>query len=84
MNNFNLSEDKQNALIQMAAQKLGKDPAELKKQLESGQIDNITKGMDSKTTGQLNALLNNPKAVEALLGNENIRNILSGLGKGSK
>lgn len=84
MNNFNLSEDKQNALLQMAAQKLGKSPAELKAQLESGNLDSLAKGMDAKSVQQINSLLNNPKALEALLANEKIRGILSGLGKGSK
>lgn len=80
MNNFNISPDKQNALLKMAAQKLGKDPEELKSQLESGKLDSLTQNMDAKSLGQLNSLLQNPKAVEALLGNDKIRAMLGNLG----
>lgn len=84
MNNFNMSQENQNALLQMAAKKLGKDPNELMEQLQSGQLDSITKGMDQKTTNQIGALLNNPKALETLLGNDKIRSMLENLGKGQK
>lgn len=80
MNNFNISPDKQNALLKMAAQKLGKDPEELKSQLESGKLDSLTQNMDAKSLGQLNSLLQNPKAVETLLGNDKIRAMLGNLG----
>jgi len=80
LNNFNISPDKQNALLKMAAQKLGKDPEELKSQLESGKLDSLTQNMDAKSLGQLNSLLQNPKAVEALLGNDKIRAMLGNLG----
>lgn len=81
MNNFNISPDKQNALLQMAAQKLGKDPEEMKSQLESGKLDSLTKNMDAKSLGQINSLLQNPKAIEALLGNDKVRAMLGNLGK---
>lgn len=84
MNNFNLSEEKQQALLQMAAQKLGKSPQELMAQLQSGQLDGLTQSMDPKTSSQVNALLNNPKTVEMLLNNGNIRSMLENLGKGQK
>jgi len=80
LNNFNISPDKQNALLKMAAQKLGKDPEELKSQLESGKLDSLTQNMDAKSLGQLNSLLQNPKAVETLLGNDKIRAMLGNLG----
>jgi len=79
-NNFNVSDDKKNALLQMASQKLGKSPDELQSMLESGQIGELTQNLDPKTAGQVNALLNNPKALETLLKNDKLRAMLGSLG----
>lgn len=84
MNNINLPDDKLNALLAMAGKKLGKDPAELKDQLESGKLDSVLGGMDPKAAGQINSLLKNPKALEAMLGNEQVRNMLGGMLGGKK
>lgn len=79
MNNFNLSEDKLNTLLSIAGKKLGKDPDQLKQQLESGQLDNVLGSMDQKNAGKINTLLQNPKAIETMLQNEGVRNMLNGL-----
>ena len=80
MNNFNVPEEKKNALLQLASQKLGKSPEELQSMLESGQLDSLTKNMDPKAMNQVNALLNNPKAMEMLLKSDKLKALLSNLG----
>lgn len=84
MNNFGIPDDKLNALLKVAGDKLGRDPAELRAELESGKLDNVLGGLDPKAAGQINNLVQNPKAVEALLQNEKIRNLLGGLLGGQK
>jgi len=80
LNNLNVSDEKLNALMQMAANKLGQDPETLKQQLQSGNLDDITKNMDPKAASQLGNIINNPKAIEALLGSDKIRSILGRAG----
>jgi len=80
LNNFNVPEEKKNALLQLASQKLGKSPEELQSMLESGQLDSLTKNMDPKAMNQVNALLNNPKAMEMLLKSDKLKALLSNLG----
>lgn len=81
MNNLNLSQDKVNALLGMAAKKLGKSPDELKKQLQSGDLNSLAQNMDANASGQINKVLNDPKALEALLQNEKIKALLGSLGR---
>lgn len=84
MNNFNLSEDKQRALLEMAGKKFGKSPEELKAQLESGQLDSLLGNIDTQKKDQINSLLQNPKALEAMLQNEQVKKLLGGLLGGQK
>ena len=81
MNNLNLSDDKVNALLNMAGQKLGKNPSDLKDQLQSGNIDSLMSGLDPKAASQIQNLLSNPAALEALMKNEQLRKLLGGLGR---
>lgn len=80
MNNLNLSDSQLSALLNMAGKKLGQDPAQLKSQLENGKLDNLLGGLDASTAQKVNGVLSNPKAVEALLGNEQVRSLLQSLG----
>jgi len=79
MNNFNLSDEKVNTLLQIAATKLGKDPQELRDQLESGSLDNLTKGLNPVAAKQFQSMLSNPKAAESLLSDSKVQTLLSGL-----
>jgi len=81
MNNLNLSDDKVNALLNMASQKLGKSPDDLKSQLQSGNLDSLMGGIDPKAASQIQNLLSNPAALEALMKNEQLRKLLGGLGR---
>ena len=82
MTNFNMSDDKMNSLLNMAGQKLGKNPNELREQLQSGDMDALLKNLDPKSASKVQNLLSNPKALETLMQNEHIRNLLSGMGRG--
>jgi len=80
MSNFNLNEIKKNALLQMAGKQLGTDPAQLKEKLDAGQVDDIVSGLNPQQKQQLNGLLQNPQALNALFGTEQVQNLLKSLG----
>ena len=80
MSNFNLSEMKKNALLQMAGNKLGTDPAALKEKLESGQVNDLVAGLSPQQKEQLNAYLQNPQALSALFGSEQVQSLIKSLG----
>lgn len=84
MNNANFSSDKMEGILKLAGQKLGKDPQELKSQLEQGNLDQVIGGLDPKVQKQISTLANNPKALEAIMKNDNISNMLAGLMGGRK
>lgn len=81
---MNIPDDKLNSLLQIAGSKLGKDPQQLRADLEAGKLDGVLGSLDAKSAGQVNNLLQNPKALEALLGNDKIKNLLNGLMNGQK
>lgn len=84
MNMNQIPQDKLDALLQAAGKKLGKDPSQLRAELESGNLDNIVGNMDAKTAGQVNQLLKNPDALKSMLENDKIRNLLSKFGGGNR
>lgn len=84
MNNLNIPDDKLNTMLQMAGQRLGRDPEELRSELQSGKMDNILGGLDPKAAGQIQGLLQNPKALEAMLQNDKVKNLLNSLMGGQK
>ena len=81
MTNFNLPDDKVDSLLNMAGEKLGKSPDELREQLQSGNMDALLKNLDPKAASRLQSLLSNPRALEMLMQNEQLRNLLGGMGK---
>lgn len=80
MSNFNLNNANKNALLQMASKKLGADPAQLQKAIESGQTDELTKSLDADTAAKVNGFLQDPEKLKALLGNQQIQQLLKNLG----
>jgi len=80
MSNLNISEMKKNALLQMAGKQLGKDPGEIKEKLESGQVQDIVNGLSDEQKQKLNGLLQNPQALNSLLGSDQVQNLLKALG----
>jgi len=80
MSGLNLNEIKKNALLQMAGKQLGTNPGELKQKLDSGQVQDIVNGLNDQQKQQLNGLLSNPQALSALLGSDQVQNLIKALG----
>ena len=80
MSNLNLDEAKKNMLLQMAGKQLGKDPTELKQKLESGQVQDVVNGLSDEQKQKLQGVLQNPQKLNALLGSEQVQNLLKALG----
>jgi len=68
-----------NTLLNIASKKLGKTPEQLQAELDQGKMDELVKNLDPKVAGQVNGLLKNPKALEAMMGNEKVKNMLENL-----
>lgn len=79
MNNLNVSGEQMNTLLNIASKKLGKTPEQLQAELDQGKMDELVKNLDPKVAGQVNGLLKNPKALEAMMGNEKVKNMLENL-----
>lgn len=79
MQNLNLSEANKNALLKLAQQKLGADPEQLRRQLDSGNAADLVKNLDPKTQAKVNGLMQNPQALNALLKNPQVQNLLKNL-----
>lgn len=79
MSNLNLSQDNMDTLLKLAGKKLGQDPSSIKNQLEQGNLNQVIGGLDPKVQKKIAELANNPKAVNALMQNNNVQNLLSGL-----
>lgn len=77
-----LPPEKMNALLKLAGQKLGRDPEVLKQQIESGQMDQITNGMNPEQAKQIQSVLQNPKAIGQILENPQVKRMLGELMKG--
>lgn len=84
MNNLNIPDDKMDALLKLAGQKLGKNPNDIKNQLENGNLEQVISGLDPGVQNKINALANNPNALDALMKNNGVQNLLSGLMGGKK
>ncbi|MDR2909218.1 MAG: hypothetical protein LBU86_04995 [Oscillospiraceae bacterium] len=79
MSNFNIDAVKKNMLLKMAGRQLGKDPGELREKLDSGNIQELVDGLDPSAKEKVNAMLQNPQALSALLGNEQVQNLIKNL-----
>jgi hypothetical protein len=77
MQNLNLSQQQMDNLLKLAGKKLGKDPEELRGQLERGELDQMIGGLKPETQSKIAELANNPKAVEALLGGGRLGEIIA-------
>ena len=84
-NNFNLSPDQLDQLLGVAGQKLGTDPQQLKSQLQSGALDGVMNRIPPEKAQEINALLQDPQALEQFLSSPKVKMMLAALlGKGGK
>jgi len=82
-NNFDLTPEQTQRLLNIAGQKLGADPARLQQQLESGKLGELMGRMNPQQSARLNQLLQDPEALKQTLSSPAVRAMLSNLlGKG--
>lgn len=74
-----MNPEKMNALLGMAGKKLGKDPRQLRAQLENGQLNQVLGNLDPQRAAQINQLLNNPQQLEQMLNSPQVKSLLNGL-----
>lgn len=79
MDNFNLSQQQMDALLKLAGQRMGTDPAALRQQMQSGRVDGLLNGLPQDKQAQLGALMQNPAALEQLMQNPKVQQLLKGL-----
>ncbi|MEG0899115.1 MAG: hypothetical protein RSD67_00020 [Oscillospiraceae bacterium] len=82
MNNTNLNPDQLNNLLNIAGKKLGTDPNQLRKNLESGKMNDVIKNMSPAQAAKINQLMSNPKALELMLNTPQARELLKRLSGG--
>ena len=83
-NNFDLTPEQTQRLLNIAGQKLGADPARLQQQLESGRLNDLLGRMNPQQSARLNQLLQDPEALKQTLSSPAVRLMLNNLlgGKG--
>ena len=83
-NNFDLTPEQTQRLLNIAGQKLGADPAHLQQQLENGRLNDLLGRMNPQQSARLNQLLQDPEALKQTLSSPAVRLMLNNLlgGKG--
>ena len=76
MDSKNLSKAQQEQLWKIASEKLGKSPEQIKRQAESGKLDQLTKNLSPDQTQKLSQLLKDPKAMEQLMQSQQVQQLL--------
>ena len=75
-NNFDLTPEQTQRLLNIAGEKLGADPAQLQQQLESGRLDQLLGRLDPQRSAELSRLLKDPEALRQTLSSPGVRAIL--------
>ena len=78
----NISGQQADAMLAMAAKKLGKNPDELKSQLQKGDMNALTSSLDEKQKQQVASVLNDPQAMQRLMQSPQVKELLDRLAKG--
>lgn len=61
------NEQQMNEILQSLSKKLNTSPEQLKNAVQSGNLQSLTKGMDSSQAQKLNEVLSNPEAAQKLM-----------------
>ena len=77
---MNISPEKMDMLLKTAGQRLGKDPQQLKNQLQSGNLEGL--GIDQSQQRQIGDLLKDPQAMAKFFEQPQIKGMLQQLMKG--
>lgn len=78
-NNFDLSPEQTQRLLNIAGQQLGADPGQLRQQLENGGLAELMGRMNPQQAAQMNQLLQNPEALRQTLSSPAVRMMLGKL-----
>ena len=78
----NLSPEQLSKLLGAAGGQLGMDPGQLKQQIESGNLSDITSKLTPEQSAQMGQLLSDPAAVQKLLSNPQVAGFLQNFMKG--
>lgn len=75
----NFSEQQINQLLQMASKKMGTTPEDLKRKLESNNVNEALKNMNQNDATKVQQVLNNPALAKQLLNSPQAQAILKKL-----
>lgn len=78
-NNFNLTDEQARRLLNLAGEKLGTDPDQLRSRLEQGSLDGVLGRLDEEKKARLNSLLADPEALKQTLASPAVRAMLKNL-----
>lgn len=79
-NNFNLSPEQTDALLSMASKKMGIDPADLRRQMQSGDMSGrAQRAWRPAQRDRIQSLMQNPAAIQQLVQNPKVQQLLRGL-----
>ena len=78
---MNLSPKQIDGLLKMAGSRLGRDPQQLRQQLESGNLQQITQGMNPRQQ-QVAEILKDPQAIARFVENPQVQQMIAQLMKG--
>ena len=79
---MNLSPKQIDGLLKMAGSRLGRDPQQLRQQLESGNLQQITQGMNPQQQQQVVEILKDPQAIARFVENPQVQQMIAQLMKG--
>ena len=79
---MNLSPKQIDGLLKMAGSRLGRDPQQLRQQLESGNLQQITQGMNPQQQQQVAEILKDPQAIARFVENPQVQQLIAQLMKG--
>ena len=79
---MNLSPKQIDGLLKMAGSRLGRDPQQLRQQLESGNLQQITQGMNPQQQQQVAEILKDPQAIARFVENHQVQQMIAQLMKG--
>ena len=78
-NNFDLTPEQTQRLLNIAGEKLGADPAQLQQQLESARLDQLLGRLDPQRSAELSRLLKDPEALRQTLSSPGVRAMLQAM-----
>ena len=78
---MNLSPKQIDGLLKMAGSRLGRDPQQLRQQLESGNLQQITQGMNPQQQ-QVAEILKDPQAIARFVETPQVQQMIAQLMKG--